>query len=114
MVDRRKRPHNRRVTVSQQDTTVAANADGSFPETATTYCTRWCRAWPLKGQEQPAMEHQHATVDWIVQMRKDATTKEINAEMWLTLSTGERLNITSIYDPDGRNRDIEIRARQVA
>ena len=113
MVDRRKRPHNRRITVSQQSTAVNANTDGSFDETASTYCTRWGRAWPLKGQEQLAIEHPHATVDWIVQMRKDAVTKLITSEMWMTLSTGERLNITSIYDPDGRNREIEIRARQV-
>ena len=111
---KQKRPHNRKVTVSQQDTTVAANEDGSFTETASTYCTRWCRAWPLSGKEQPAIEHQNAVVDWIVQMRKDAVTELITAKMWLTLSTGERLNITSVYDPDGRNRDIEIRARQVA
>ena len=106
--------HNRKAVVYQQSTATDANADGSFDEVQCDYCTRWCRAWPLRGTEQAAMEHQHPIVDWIVQMRRDATTASITAEMWIVLSTGERLNIFSVYDPDGRNRNLEFRARQVA
>jgi head-tail adaptor len=60
------------------------------------------------------MEHQQAIVEWIVKMRFDTVTAAINAQMWIVLPGSERLNITSVYDPDGRRRDIEIRARQVA
>lgn len=109
-----KRPHNRLAIVYQQSTATVANTDGGFDEVPSTYCTRWCRAWPVRGVEQPAMEHQQPIVDWIVQMRYDAVTAAITTKMWIVLPGSERLNVTSVYDPDGRRRDIEIRARQVA
>lgn len=114
MADKRRRPANRRVTFYQQNSSAAANTDGSFDESATEYCTRWVTAFPLNGREQPAMEHQQPTVEWIVKLRKDAATKEISPAMWIVFPGGERLNITSVFDPDGRNRELEIRAKQVA
>jgi len=108
-----RRPMNRRVTVYQQSTSASANSDGGFEETASTYCERWCRAWPLRGNEPSAMEATQPVTDWKVEMRYDTTTAAITAEMWIVLEGGERLNIASVYDPDGRKRYIEIRARQV-
>ena len=111
---RPRRPHNRFVTVYQQLSSGAVNTDGGFEEEGTEYCQRWCRAWPLRGNEAKALEHQHAVTDWIVEMRYDTTTAAINAKMWIVLPDSVRLNVTSVFDPDGRRRSIEIRARQVA
>lgn len=106
------RPQNRRATVYQQSSSGSANTDGGFSEEASEYCVRWARAWPIKGREAPAMEHQHALTEWIIQMRHDSTASAITPKMWLVLSSGERLDITSVYDPDGRNRLIEMRGTQ--
>ena len=111
---RPRRPHNRFVTVYQQSTSTTANADGGFDEEESKYCQRWCRAWPLRGNEAKAIEHQQAITEWTVQMRYDTITAAINSKMWIVLPGNERLNVTSVFDPDGRRRDIEIRARQVA
>ena len=106
--------YNRKAIIYRQNASTAANTDGSFDETEQKFCERRCRAWPLRGKEQPAMEHQHPVVEWVVQMRYDSTTAAITPEMWLDLRGGQRLNITSVYDATGRMREIEIRARQVA
>lgn len=111
---RKKRPHNRFVTVHQQLASTAANTDGGFDESPITYCRRWCTARPLRGNEPAAMEHQQAITEWIVKTRYDTVTAAITTKMWIVLPGGERLNITSVYDPDGRRRDIEIKARQAA
>ena len=105
---------NRKAIVYQQSTSTTPNTDGSFDEEATTYCTRWVKAWPLRGKEQSAMEHQEAMVDWRGEMRYDTTTAAIDSTMWMVLNTGERLNIASVYDPDGRKQRLEFTARQVA
>ncbi len=109
---RLKRPHNRFVTVYQQLASTSANEDGGFDESPVIYCEKWCTAFPLKGAEPKAMESQQAVTDWIVKMRYSVKTAAITAKMWIILPGGERLNITSVFDPDGRRRDIEIRARQ--
>lgn len=114
MGKQKKRPHNRFVTVFQQSTSTVANEAGGFDEEASEYIKRWCTAFPLRGSEPKAMEHQQAIVQWIVTMRYDTLTAAINAKMWIVLPGGQRLNITTAFDPDGRRRDIEIRARQVA
>lgn len=114
MAPKKKRPFNRYVTVNKQSTSETANTDGGFGEVASEYCKQWCRAWPLRGAEPSAMEHQQAITDWVVQMRYCTATAAITAKMWIVMPGGERLNITSVYDPDGRRREIEIRARQVA
>jgi head-tail adaptor len=113
-VGRPKRPYNRKAIVYRQNASTAANTSGEFNETEQKYCERRCRAWPLRGKEQAAMEHQQPIVEWIVQMRYDSITAAITPEMWLDLRGGERLNITSVYDATGRMREIEIRAKQVA
>lgn len=106
--------YNRRAIVYRQNASTAANTSGEFDETEQIYCKRRCRAWPLRGREQVAMEHQHPIVEWIIQMRYDETTAAITPKMWLDLRGGERLNITSVYDATGHRREIEIRATQVA
>lgn len=109
-----RRPHNRYATVYQQSTSTEANTDGGFDEETSVYCERWCTAWPLRGKEQPAIEHQQPIVEWVVRMRFDNKTAAITTKMWIVLPGSERLNITSVYDPDGRRRKIEIKARQAA
>lgn len=109
----RQKRYNRKAIVYKQDPDTAAQTDGAFNETELIYCTRRCKAFPLRGNETAAMEHQQAIVEWIVQMRYDSTTKAITPKMWLDLRGGERLNITSVYDASGQQREIEIRARQV-
>ena len=111
---RPRRPRNRFVSVYQQSTSTSPNTDGGFEEEASKYWSGWCRAWPLRGNEAKAMEHQQAVTDWIVEMRYSTATAAINSKMWIVLPDSTRLNITSVYDPDGRRRNIEIRARQVA
>ena len=108
---RKKRPHNRYATIYQQSTATTANEDGGFDEEASTYCQRWVRAWSLRGNEPAAMEHMQAITEWVVQMRYDDVTAAITTKMWIVLPGNERLNITSVFDPDGRRRDIEIKAR---
>ena len=114
MARRKKRPHNRFITVYQQLASASANTDGGFDESATSYCQRWCTAFPLRGTEPKAMEAQQALTEWIVRMRFDDVTAAITTKMWIVLPGSERLNITSVHDPDGRRRDIEIKARQAA
>ena len=105
----RKRPLNRYVTVYQQSAATSANTDGGFEEVQSEYCKRWCRAWVLRGTEE---EQLIAVLRWIAEMRYDDVTAAITPKMWIVLPGGERLNITAAYDPDGRKRKIEIRAKQ--
>jgi len=109
-----RRPPNRLAVVYKQSTATVANTDGGFDELAVEYCSRWVRAKPLKGAELKAMEHDHALVEWIVELRYDTVAAAITTDMWIILPDSQRLNITSVFDPDGRRREIEIRARQAA
>lgn len=110
----KRRPYNRKIVVYRQNASTAGNTDGGFDETEQAYCTVRCRAFPLKGGEHKAMEHQQPIVEWIVQTRYSAKAASITPKMWLDLRDGRRLNVTSVYDKTGDRREIEIRAEQVA
>ena len=110
----KRRPYNRKATVYRQNASGSANTDGGFDETEQVYCTIRCRAYPLRGNEQKAMEHQQPIVEWVFQTRYSEKAAAIKPEMWLDLRDGRRLNITSVYDATGERREIEIKARQVA
>jgi len=109
---RKQERYNRKAVVYQQLSSQTADTDGHFDESATEYCTRWLKVWPVRGKEQPVQEHQEPNTEWKGELRYDATAAAITTAMWMVLNTGERLNIESIYDPDGRKRVLWFTARQ--
>jgi SPP1 family predicted phage head-tail adaptor len=106
--------YRHRVTIYRNSPTRTTADDGQRPETAAEVCKRWAYVRPVQGRERMAADQQQADVTYLVRIRSDEVTRALTHKHWLTLATGERLNIKRIFDPTQMRREIELECTERA
>lgn len=102
-----------RVTLYTQTEGTSANTDGQVPETEREIGRRWAKIIPLRGQERFLANQTQGDVSHVVRLRYDKLTKTLTRKMWLVIeASSERLNIEAVYDPDRRQREIQLECKQ--
>lgn len=114
---RRERKHaanfRDRVILCEHDSTASANTDGQIPESEKEITERWAEIVPLRGTERFLANQTQADITYRVRLRHDDVTSTLTPKNWLKIkASGQRLNIVRVYDPDLRQREIEMECKE--
>lgn len=99
-----------RVRFYQQTTGTTPNPSGQIPEVEKLFIERWAKLMPTRGMERFLAQQNQADVLYRVRVQYDRRTNEITPKMWIKILNADatRLNISRIYDPDGKRRELEL------
>ena len=102
-----------RVIFYEQSSSENANTDGEIPEDETELGSRWAEVTPIRGTERWLALQTQADVTYRVRVPYDSLTSALTPANWLDIKqTGRRLNISRVYDPDLRQRHIELECKE--